>query len=761
MLLSLGLTAAGFYFERAKENLKYYGQAITAGGLAAGYYTLYAAHFVESLYCITSPVMVGALLTAWAAIMLTYACWKQSRIISIMATGLAFYGTIVNPAGWLSLFSALLLSACGMFLLVRYKWNNVGIVTLCAAYISHAFWLGYYPHQLDPVVRISYLASYWILFACATSRFAGASIKTSTARTIMTINNSACWVLAVFIIPGFTARPELGNISLILGGFFILCGILSQRDLLWSQKLSKLYLFKGLFLITLGILVEATGYYRFLTLAMEAIMLMFAASRLRHPGLKVISLLVYSLSIICIFFSDSTSTEAYLALTLLSVFYAGLTRWSLRESKLNQALAAMLPAVASWFILYFGVLQNFETTLALSLTVVIATSVWVLFLSLKKSIFLHDLALVSSVLPLLCGGILTIYYSGDYPVLSHTLPAIGLGMWWSSRHIGQSAEVSFDYRPQKTWSDLEDLMGWAYAVFTSFVLYQLVNGSPNSESLWLYFGGAIAILGHTIAVFTKRSSIAIISQVFHIVAIFSIGAEDSFASLLPFLYLIGHMALSEIYWKAQKIPRNILAPLAAVAFCRWTSHPEVLLPLLALLFHGIAFLRKDNILVITGTLTTLLFATLAGITESSTPQEMIDYLPMVALLYAVALPSWADKNYTKFWSSLRNAYKYLTLLLLFAYASSHTLDYYDGNGLAICWALLASAIFSLGLFLQHRSYRLTGLLWLAASLIHIITIDVMQLNTLGRILSFITIGLILMALGYLYNRFQKRIQKLL
>lgn len=761
MLLSLGLTGAGFYFEQAKENLKLYGRAITAGGLAAGYYTIYAAHFVDSLHCINSAVVAGALLTAWAAIMLVYSCWKQSRIISIMGIGLAFYGTIVNPAGWLSLFSALLLSASGMFLLTRYKWNNVGIITICTAYIAHAFWLGYYPQQLDPVVRICYLASYWALFACATSRFAGASIKLATARLITAINNSASWMLAVFVLPSFTDRPELGAISLILGGFFLLCGGLARRQLIWRKQLSNLYLYKGLFLITIGILVEASGYYRFLILAMEAIVLMLAGHRLQHKWLKGLSLIVYAFGLGSTLFADSPPMLSFIALTVISAIYAGLTRWTLNEGENNEGLVALFPAMATWVVLFFGVFKDIEIIASLSSVIAVAALAWAFYLALKQPLVVRDLALTASCIPLVCGGILSFHYFDSASSLGIGLPLIGLGMWWTTKHIVHTHQITFDQAPFTPWYDISDILSWAYSCFVSFTIYQFVSLSSNSDLMWLYFGGALAILAHFLAVLTKRVSIALPAQLFHVIAIFSISTVNSSASLLPFLYLILHLFISEYLWGAKAYLRNFLAPLAAIALSRWTSHPEIILTLLAFALYGLAYLRKDNLLTITGVLFTLFIAPLDGIFERLHSFEIIHYIPMAALLVACALPNWSSEKLTKFWSFIKGGFKYLTLILIFAYASAHTLDHYNGNGLAICWALLAAAIFALGLFFQHRCYRLTGLLWLAASIIHVVTIDVMALNTLGRILSFITIGLTLMGLGYLYNRFQERILRFL
>ncbi len=46
-------------------------------------------------------------------------------------------------------------------------------------------------------------------------------------------------------------------------------------------------------------------------------------------------------------------------------------------------------------------------------------------------------------------------------------------------------------------------------------------------------------------------------------------------------------------------------------------------------------------------------------------------------------------------------------------------------------------------------------------MLHVVFIDVLKMETLGRILSFIVLGLILLALGFLYNRFQETIRKFL
>ena len=65
MLISLGLTGAGLWLENWKTRFKQYGRVVASGGLAAGYYTLYASHFTPSLKVVNSPVFAGLLLTLW------------------------------------------------------------------------------------------------------------------------------------------------------------------------------------------------------------------------------------------------------------------------------------------------------------------------------------------------------------------------------------------------------------------------------------------------------------------------------------------------------------------------------------------------------------------------------------------------------------------------------------------------------------------------------------------------------------------------
>jgi len=79
--------------------------------------------------------------------------------------------------------------------------------------------------------------------------------------------------------------------------------------------------------------------------------------------------------------------------------------------------------------------------------------------------------------------------------------------------------------------------------------------------------------------------------------------------------------------------------------------------------------------------------------------------------------------------------------------------------LTISWSVLAFAVLGAGFLLHERTYRLSGLVILTASVGRIFLVDVWQLETLPRILSFLVLGGVLLALGFLYNRFADAIRR--
>ena len=95
------LFGAGAWWQRqsVKESLRTYAQVLFAGGLAAVYFTTYAAHHFEPLRVIASPVLDGALLLAWAGFMVWIADRRKSEVLALFAVGLAYYTAVITGPG--------------------------------------------------------------------------------------------------------------------------------------------------------------------------------------------------------------------------------------------------------------------------------------------------------------------------------------------------------------------------------------------------------------------------------------------------------------------------------------------------------------------------------------------------------------------------------------------------------------------------------------------------------------------------------------
>ena len=74
--------------------------------------------------------------------------------------------------------------------------------------------------------------------------------------------------------------------------------------------------------------------------------------------------------------------------------------------------------------------------------------------------------------------------------------------------------------------------------------------------------------------------------------------------------------------------------------------------------------------------------------------------------------------------------------------------------LSVLWALYASLLTTVGIFRRIRGARVLGILLLGATVLKVFLVDLSALQTFYRIISFIVLGLLLLAVSYGYNRFK-------
>lgn len=81
-----------------------------------------------------------------------------------------------------------------------------------------------------------------------------------------------------------------------------------------------------------------------------------------------------------------------------------------------------------------------------------------------------------------------------------------------------------------------------------------------------------------------------------------------------------------------------------------------------------------------------------------------------------------------------------------------------GSYLTASWSLLGLGLFTAGFALQEKIYRWLGLGVLGCALGRVVLFDVWKLETTYRILSFMALGIVLLVLGFIYNKYQEKIR---
>jgi hypothetical protein len=82
-----------------------------------------------------------------------------------------------------------------------------------------------------------------------------------------------------------------------------------------------------------------------------------------------------------------------------------------------------------------------------------------------------------------------------------------------------------------------------------------------------------------------------------------------------------------------------------------------------------------------------------------------------------------------------------------------------GFFLVMAWTAVALVLFLAGFALRERVYRWVGLGVLGCAMGRVVLLDVWKLEVIYRTLSFLALGMALLVLGFLYNRYQDRIRQ--
>ncbi|MDB6016178.1 MAG: Membrane protein-like protein [Pedosphaera sp.] len=297
------LLGTGAWLQRKQESMKNYAQVLVAGGLAAVYFTTYAAHHIANLEVIRDPVIDGALLLGWAGFIIWLADRTKSEVLALFAVLLAYYTSVITHAGLFTLYSNLVLTAAAVFFLVRNRWATLSFASLVATYASYGFWRFYQEGHwqwASPTTGLwagnYFLMSYWVIFTVALFLSKHEQFAGGRRATFLSLNNAAFF--SAFILTMYQVHQGgFWKFSLTYGS--VLLGLFGLAW--WRRPEDKIfrnaYLTQGLLLVTLGFITHFTGLRLSLVLAFESVTLLVLGQQVQNRVMRIGSYITAALAV--------------------------------------------------------------------------------------------------------------------------------------------------------------------------------------------------------------------------------------------------------------------------------------------------------------------------------------------------------------------------------------------------------------------------------------------------------------------------------
>jgi hypothetical protein len=769
-LAGAALGGIGGWLARRQAGMRNYGRVLLAGGCATIYYATYAAHFVPTLRVIESPFVGGTLLLALGGAFAVLADRRRSQLLAGATIALSYYTAAINADGTFSLFSNLVISAVAVVLLARRRWMSVTFLSLAGSYGSFAFWRLHNSGSLLPLIApdapafwtaVLFPAAYWAVHTIAVTLRRMNGLAPEARPAFLTLNNAAFFALAGPAIAGthpdafWLATAGFGTILLALA-------VVAARIAPDEQRFDRAYLAQGLALVALGLFLKFTGWQLALSFALLSSTLI-TLGRLRHGD-------VYR------FFAGASGLVA------TTVAFGNLIQDQEHARLVAAGAAAILVANAwllkradgfgrsfDWRALFFALLSGVLAAAACIDQGIFPSALRLLGLAAAAQLLLRrhrlpEAAYVAQPLAFLGQALLIVRFFAAPNPATTTSVLCGLAFVHLWQWQANSGLVG-----RRVWQTLHALAPVGLGLAWCFTQ---LSDDTRGPVLAL---AALGLLSHGLVF--RLGVTATATLPFTITAI----GSTSFAISQTLPWPDAALTIALIATQSPLVARfgeRLAIRESSIATLRSAIHFVALALVAASIF---AYLPESNwFLALTGLgFAFFLVASAAGSAEALFYAAALGIFAIFVWVsrLPVAPASWPDVfGFLAFAAAQRIGRRRLALAGRFGPAIQAALSVAAGLGswillhrlvshladgflVTVAWSLLALVLLGGGFAMKERTYRQLGLLILAAAVVRIFAVDVWQLDTLFRILSFLVLGIVLLVLGFLYNRFADALRK--
>lgn len=742
--LSIAILGGGVFAE-TQERYRTFARGVMAAGWAGIYFTTYAMHALPATQIIDSPVIGTMLLVAIAVAMVAHSLRYRVESLTGLAFGCIFAALALSSLNTFVAISLIPLAASMLYLARRFQWHTLALFAAAATY---AVFLTRPASDSSLASIQTMLFIFWAMFeGFDLLRLHSTDTNADPDRALFGLNAlaglSASAVLWSRMAPDSMWMFSAGASVLYLASTWLRFAVGPNSNYEFTLILSSS-------LAALAIFARVPGLWRSLGLMLEAEALFLAAHFLRVRVAKLLSAFGFAGALAFIWghfgttnilglFDVHDTTPSFVALA--SLFY--LNRWLSKD-----------PSYWSYFAsIGITIVAASETTRVESLSTVLL--VW----SLLLFEFGYRKGLV------------------EFRIQAYAVALLS------------------------TFAGLLDAWTWSCAVAASIAYAQAVRASrwlkdlPEKEQLVLRYGSAAGttlfttLLIHRLAPSSYEAILLLAASALFIELADSGWPKElrnpAVAMNVVALFRLLGIHMSEV--QKQPAPHTIVAFAGAALIYFWftarllrSTRPEA-----TILRSGTCAVASMLALTLSWMLTPapfvpVTFAVLAmllwegglaaGAIDVVWIGRAVSVISAAALLFdvpadpstrvAIRITIAAAQLRLRFRirdQELSAAHGILAALL----TTATLFDEVSGGMLTLSWSLEGAALLTLGFVARDRWLRLPGLALLLTCIAKVFVYDLRNLETFYRILSFIGLGVILLAVSWIYTRFQEQLRKLL
>jgi uncharacterized membrane protein len=770
-----------------KENLHRFGEVLLAGGMAFFYYCTFASYHVTRLKVIQSPELAAVLLFMSAGAIAAVSWIRQAKITAAFGLVLAAYATMLQPIGWMSCVSNLLLAAIGMFFMLKPGWSGPGWASMLGSY---AAFLGSqilarfeYGYTSDPLAILWFLPPLWIMFAIPGMLGRYRESLSDRARAWFTgVNNVLFFLMFSALWIDQYDQADYWKVAAVFGSVLLVLGIIGRRQ---DTIAGGVNISQGLTVGTLAIVLKLDGHQLALVLAIESLSLALAAWKFRSRSEVVFSLLSGLGAAGLLMIRDGSLFQLTplwsIALTALTITAASIVLVRVKPLmedfypfvRLSSGLLLLAAAILANQLCLFrlepatglitaGLLAGLLSAAHLKLDPkrLQPESIWISLWFLGVSVWMAFRA--ESMWPL---GVM----------VALTLTVCWL---WHRQPEAETEEPSLDLTKHPA------LPAWLFSAAATFFVWQIATDlSPSFRENFLFNQIAASLL-LAVAIFIRCPRLILTTAVLGFLSLSLLlepsGRVTSHIFATVFIAFAAAGLLHSPWVRANTpvllryISSTIFRFTAFVAYMvgwyqvspeawgDWVALTSVIGIIVFALLKRTCFLECVAWIIMS---MIWLFVETMNSPWDASPEHhswrgVMVIFSLLVLTTAYKLRPTLIDEFDKKNEALRFCVG-LTCLVITLWATQMLVWRFDWKPAAVLWTILGFMFVSAGLWQRLHVARVMGFLLLTLSLGKLFVSDVWDFTAFMRVVSFIVLGAALILLGLFYNKFAPAIKALL